>query len=144
MPAWRRTPCHTPGSAFKWPLKLSIHAWSPVVPGRPKCWAMAHMAMSSLVEPELIWGPLNVRHRQTRGIGRACLGAQSVGEDDLDLGGGLLRLGEVGDLERTGQLDRIIAALRSHTERQWMAADEVEGEGAPSFAALAAIAAHFS
>ena len=56
----------------------------------------------------------------------------------------LLRLGEVGDLERTGQLDRIIAALRSHTERQWMAADEVEGEGAPSFGALAAIAAYFS
>jgi hypothetical protein len=26
------------------------------VPGRPKCWWMAHRAMNSLVEPEVIWG----------------------------------------------------------------------------------------
>jgi hypothetical protein len=55
----------------------------------------------------------------------------------------LLRLGEVGELERTGQLDRIVAALSSHTERHWIAAEDVEGEGAPSFGAVAAIASYF-
>jgi hypothetical protein len=30
-----------------------------VVPGRPKCWWMAHKAMNSLVEPEVICGPLS-------------------------------------------------------------------------------------
>ena len=55
----------------------------------------------------------------------------------------LLRLGEVGELERTGQLDRIVDTLRSYTERRWVAADEVEGSGAPAFGATAAIAAYF-
>ena len=55
----------------------------------------------------------------------------------------LLRLGEVSELERTGQLDRIVAALRSYTEREWIAADEVEGAGAPSFGALAAVSSYF-
>src|SRR6266516_7849736 len=30
------------------------------VPGRPKCWWMAHRAMNSRVEPEVIWGPLSL------------------------------------------------------------------------------------
>jgi transposase len=55
----------------------------------------------------------------------------------------LLRLGEVGELERTGQLDRIVAALRSYTEREWLAVDELEGKGAPSFGALAAVSSYF-
>jgi hypothetical protein len=29
------------------------------VPGRPKCWWIAHSAMNSRVEPEVIWGPLS-------------------------------------------------------------------------------------
>ena len=55
----------------------------------------------------------------------------------------LLRLGEVGELERTGQLDRIVATLSSYTEKHFVAADELEGDGAPSFGAVAAIAAYF-
>lgn len=55
----------------------------------------------------------------------------------------LLRLGEIGELERSGQLDRIVAALSSYTERHWIAAEDVEGEGAPSFGAVAAIASYF-
>lgn len=55
----------------------------------------------------------------------------------------LLRLGEVGDLERSGQLDRIVEALSSYTERRLVAVDELEGEGAPAFGAIAAIATYF-
>ncbi|MGB9111541.1 MAG: IS1634 family transposase [Acidimicrobiales bacterium] len=55
----------------------------------------------------------------------------------------LLRLGEIGELERSGQLDRIVAALSSYTERHWIAAEDVEGAGAPSFGAVAAIASYF-
>jgi hypothetical protein len=40
-------------SAFRCPKNDSIQAWSVGgVPGRPKCWAMAHRAMNSRVEPE--------------------------------------------------------------------------------------------
>jgi hypothetical protein len=28
--------------------------------GRPKCWAIAHIAMNSRVEPEVICGPLSL------------------------------------------------------------------------------------
>ncbi len=55
----------------------------------------------------------------------------------------LLRLGEIGEPERSGQLDRIVAALSSYTERHWIAAEDVEGAGAPSFGAVAAIASYF-
>jgi len=36
-----------------------VQAWSVGVPGRPKCWAIAHNAMNSRVEPDVIWGPLS-------------------------------------------------------------------------------------
>ncbi len=55
----------------------------------------------------------------------------------------LFRLGEVGELERTGQLDRIVAALSSYTDKHWVASDELEGAGAPSYGAVAAIASYF-
>lgn len=41
------------------PLSDSIHAWSVGVPGRPKCWAIAHRARNSRVDPAVIWGPLS-------------------------------------------------------------------------------------
>src|SRR5215217_9092615 len=34
-------------SALTWPNSDSIQAWSVGVPGRPKCWWMAHKAMNS-------------------------------------------------------------------------------------------------
>ena len=55
----------------------------------------------------------------------------------------LFRLGEVGELERTGQLDRIVAALSSYTDKHWIASDELEGAGAPSYGAVAAVASYF-
>ena len=55
----------------------------------------------------------------------------------------LFRLGEVGDLERSGQLDRIVEALSKYAHGQWVEASSVEGNGAPSFGAIAAIAATF-
>jgi transposase len=55
----------------------------------------------------------------------------------------LLRLGEIGELERSGQLDRIVAALSSYTTKHFVAAEGLEGEGAPSFGATAAISAYF-
>ena len=42
----------------------------------------------------------------------------------------LVRLGEAGALAATGQLDRIIAALRAHAEGTWLAGDELEAGGA--------------
>src|SRR5215210_2456743 len=44
----------------------------------------------------------------------------------------LLRLGEVTALRDSGQLDRIIAALRAHAERPWAALDEATLESARS------------
>ena len=55
----------------------------------------------------------------------------------------LLRLGEIGELERSGQLDRIVTALSNYTGQHLVAADELEGEGAPAFGAVAAISAYF-
>jgi hypothetical protein len=55
----------------------------------------------------------------------------------------LFRLGEVGELERTGQLDRIVAALSSYTNKNWVATDALEGAGAPSHGAVAAVATCF-
>jgi hypothetical protein len=42
-----------------WPNSDWIHAWSVGVPGRPKCWWIAHSAMNSRVDPEVICGPLS-------------------------------------------------------------------------------------
>jgi hypothetical protein len=47
-----------PGT-LTWPNSVSIHAWSVGVPGRPKWGAMAHRAMNSWVEPDVICGPLS-------------------------------------------------------------------------------------
>jgi len=55
----------------------------------------------------------------------------------------LLRLGEVSELRASGQLDRIIAALRTHAERTWVAAEDLDTEGAPGFGAMAAAFAYF-
>src|ERR671914_1179859 len=95
-------------SALTWPNSDSIQAWSVGVPGRPKCWWMAHKAMNSLVEPEVICGPLSLQGQQHRpggvvhaGIDQAVLAGadalqqplapQRPGEHPPDLGGGLLR-----------------------------------------------------
>lgn len=55
----------------------------------------------------------------------------------------LLRLGEVGELRRTKQLDRIIAALRHHAEGSWVNGDELSAAGAPGFGAMAAVKTYF-
>lgn len=56
----------------------------------------------------------------------------------------LLRLGEVSELRDSGQLDRLIAALRTYAEGTWLRADtEVAGEGAPSFGPAAAVWSYF-
>ena len=55
----------------------------------------------------------------------------------------LLRLGEVGELRDSGQLDRIINALRHHAEGSWVNGDELSAAGAPGFGAMAAVHAYF-
>jgi hypothetical protein len=55
----------------------------------------------------------------------------------------LLRLGEVSELRETGQLDRIIAALRAHAEGEWVQAAELDAESAPGYGAMAAARAYF-
>ena len=55
----------------------------------------------------------------------------------------LLRLGEVSELAASGQLDRIIAALRSHAEGTWLSAGELEALDAPALGAMAAVAAYW-
>jgi hypothetical protein len=47
-------------SALTWPNSDSIQAWSVGVPGRPKCWWMAHSAMKSQVDPGVICGLLSL------------------------------------------------------------------------------------
>jgi hypothetical protein len=56
----------------------------------------------------------------------------------------LLRLGEVSQLRDSGQLDRLIGALRNYAEGSWLKAGvDITGAGAPSFGAVAAIASYF-
>jgi hypothetical protein len=43
----------------------------------------------------------------------------------------LFRLGEAGALRRSGELDRIIAALQAHAEGRWVPADRLAAETAP-------------
>jgi hypothetical protein len=47
---------------------LDIQAWSVGVPGRPKCCAIAHIAMNSRVDPDVICGPLSCQPK-SRGCG---------------------------------------------------------------------------
>ena len=51
----------------------------------------------------------------------------------------LLRLGEASALRASGQLDRIIAALRLYAERSWVAADDLDAEAAPAVGSVAAV-----
>src|SRR5581483_4338861 len=55
----------------------------------------------------------------------------------------LLRLGEVGDLERSGQLDRIVAILSTFASSSYVSIDALSANAAPSFGAVAAVAAYF-
>ena len=50
----------------------------------------------------------------------------------------LFRLGEASALRASGELDRIVAALRGHAERVWVPADEVAAESAPALGSVAA------
>jgi hypothetical protein len=56
----------------------------------------------------------------------------------------LLRLGEVSELRDSGQLDRIIAALKAHADGTWFSASELVADGAPGFGAVAAIHAVYT
>lgn len=56
----------------------------------------------------------------------------------------LLRLGEVSELRDTGQLDRIIGALKAHAEGQWTSGSAIESEGSPGLGAMAAVHAYFT
>ena len=53
----------------------------------------------------------------------------------------LLRLGEVTALRRSGQLDRIVAALEAHLERERVDAAALQAEDAPAVGAVACAAA---
>ena len=55
----------------------------------------------------------------------------------------LFRLGEVTELRDSGQLDRIIAALRTHAEKTWLSVDEAAIDEAPGYGAIAACHAYF-
>ena len=55
----------------------------------------------------------------------------------------LLRLGEASELRDSGQLDRIIAALRAHAEGTWLSGSEMAGEDAPTVGAVAGVDAIF-
>ena len=46
-------------SALACPKRLSIHAWSVGVRGRPRRWATASAAKRSRVARDVIWGPLS-------------------------------------------------------------------------------------
>jgi hypothetical protein len=47
------------------------------VPGRPKCWWIAHKAMNSRVDPEVICGPLSLRASSTGRDGLSTVGSTS-------------------------------------------------------------------
>lgn len=51
----------------------------------------------------------------------------------------LLRLGEASQLAASGQLDRIIGALRAHAEGRWVDASEVAAGEAPAVGGMAAV-----
>jgi hypothetical protein len=49
----------------------------------------------------------------------------------------LLRLGEASALRDSGQLDRIVGALRAHADRTWLDASELGAAGAPAVGGMA-------
>lgn len=55
----------------------------------------------------------------------------------------LLRLGEVSELARSGQLDRIVAALSAHAQGTWVSAGDLEAAGAPALGGMAAAGAYW-
>jgi hypothetical protein len=55
----------------------------------------------------------------------------------------LLRLGEVSELAGSGQLDRIIAALRTHAEGTWCSVGDAAARDAPGYGAVAAAHTYF-
>jgi hypothetical protein len=55
----------------------------------------------------------------------------------------LCRLGEVTRLRDSGQLDRMIGALRMHSEQTWIRADQLTVAEAPAFGAMAATMSYY-
>lgn len=55
----------------------------------------------------------------------------------------LLRLGEAGALRDSGQLDRIIAALRTHAQGAWLEGSELDAQGAPAIGGMAVVHAYW-
>ena len=68
---------------------------------------------------------------------------EAVREDGRNTHRTLLRLGEVSELRSSGQIDRIIRALRAYAEGTWLEVAELSGNGAPSFGATAAVWSYF-
>ena len=69
---------------------------------------------------------------------------EAVREDGKNTHRTLLRLGEVTELRASGQLDRIINALRTYAEGNWFEGGELSGEGGPSLGGAAACHALFT
>jgi len=68
---------------------------------------------------------------------------EAVREDGKNTHRTLIRLGEVTELRASGQIDRIIRALRVYAEGSWVEAGELTGLGGPSFGAVAAAWSYF-
>jgi hypothetical protein len=68
---------------------------------------------------------------------------EAVREEGKNTHRTLLRLGEVSELVDSGQLDRIVKALASYSRKTWLDGDELAGESAASFGAVAAVHAYF-
>lgn len=55
----------------------------------------------------------------------------------------ICRLGEASALAATGELERIVAALARHAERDWAAVEELSASEAPAIGAIAAVGAYW-
>lgn len=64
---------------------------------------------------------------------------ESVRVDGTNTHRTLFRLGEASALRESGELDRIIAALTAHAQRQWVEVDELAAEQAPAIGTIATI-----
>ena len=64
---------------------------------------------------------------------------EAVREDGKNKHRTLLRLGEAGQLAASGQLDRIIEALRAHAEGRWLDASDLSAGDAPAVGGMAAV-----
>lgn len=54
------------------------------------------------------------------------------------------RLGEASKLRASGELDRIVAALRRYTEAGWARVDDIDATGAPAIGGIAAVEAYWA